>query len=310
MTRLRSSTLKESIKQKIYENPAGIRFTDLQNQIRSSSGKEISPSVLSRNLNKLLNNLLIKKDPSGKYYPSGADLSKAILDRSVRELESFLQSKSNNNRISLALDEIIGSPGHPALNIYADLIEEDQLLPLIRLLEKFMDEPNSDLAKKFQVSLENFIKVSTKKIYEKKKSALKNELCRLLSNLEKKAYNEQIKNENWIKELMDPNANSTWLNLYQILAGIKYPIWDVIDRILFKTKKLNEDYWYELGSLFKNKLFDNYTIEVLYYKQGELYSKELEYANTDLDRAQLLQDIRKDVVDKFSGKSRSQDLLV
>ncbi|MEM0136079.1 MAG: hypothetical protein QXU18_12795 [Thermoplasmatales archaeon] len=309
MARLRSLTLKESIKEKIYENPAGIRFTDLQNQIRSSSGKEISPSVLSRNLNKLLNNLLIKKDPSGKYYPSGADLSKAILDRSVRELESFLQSKSSNNGISLALDEIIGSSGHPALDIYVDLIEEDQLLPLIRLLEKFMDEPNSDLAKKFQVSLENFIKASTKKIYEKK-SALKNELCRLLSNLEKKAYDEQIKDENWIKELMDPNANSTWLNLYQILVGIKYPIWDVIDRILFKTKKLNRDYWRELGLLFKNKLFDNYTVEVLYYKQGELYSEELEYANTDLDRAQLLQEIRKDVVKKFSGKSGIQDLLV
>ncbi|MEM3859220.1 MAG: hypothetical protein QW478_07420 [Candidatus Micrarchaeaceae archaeon] len=242
---------------------------------------------------------MIKKDPSGKYYPSGADLSKAILDRSVRELESFLQSKSSNNRISLALDEIIGSPGHPALNIYVELIEEDQLLPLVRLLEKFMDEPNSDLAKKFQVSLENFIKASTRKVYEKKKSALKNELCRLLSNLEKKAFDEQIKDENWIKELMAPNANSTWLNLYQVLVGIKYPIWDMIDRILFKTKKLNEDYWYELGSLFKNKLFDDYTVEVLYYKQGELYSKELEYANTDLDKAQLLQDIRKDVVNKF-----------
>ncbi|MEM3829416.1 MAG: hypothetical protein QXP36_09435 [Conexivisphaerales archaeon] len=115
---MRSSTLKESIKEKIYENPAGIKFTDLQNKIRSSSGKEISSSVLSHNLSKLLNNLLIKKDPSGKYYPSGADLFKAILDRSVRELESFLQSKSSNNRISLALDKNIGSPGHPALNIY------------------------------------------------------------------------------------------------------------------------------------------------------------------------------------------------
>ncbi|MEM3798103.1 MAG: hypothetical protein QXY74_06685 [Candidatus Bathyarchaeia archaeon] len=108
---------------------------------------------------------MIKKDPSGKYYPSGADLSKAILDRSVRELESFLQSKSNNNRISLALDEIISSPDPPALNIYVELIEEDQLLPLVRLLEKFMDEPNSDLAKKFQVSLGSFIKASTRKVY-------------------------------------------------------------------------------------------------------------------------------------------------
>ncbi|MEM3798104.1 MAG: hypothetical protein QXY74_06690 [Candidatus Bathyarchaeia archaeon] len=133
---------------------------------------------------------------------------------------------------------------------------------------------------------------------------MKNELCRLLSNLEKKAFDEQIKNENWIKELIATNASSTWLNLYQILVGIKYPIWDVIDRILFKTKKLNKDYLYELGSLFKNKLLDDYTVEVLYYKQGELYSKELEYANTDLDRAQLLQDIRKDVVKKFSGKLR------
>ncbi|MEM3829415.1 MAG: hypothetical protein QXP36_09430 [Conexivisphaerales archaeon] len=83
----------------------------------------------------------------------------------------------------------------------------------------------------------------------------------------------------------------------------------MLDRILLKIEKLNEDYWYELESLFKNKFFDNYTIEALYYKQGELYSKELEYANNDLDRAQLLQDIRKNVVNKFSGKPGISDLL-
>ena len=305
-----SINIHESILNEVRKLPSGIRFSDLQKNLK------ISPSVLSNHLQDLIRELKVIKS-NNLYRPSGSDLHDAILSQCMDAVDQYLSNSKGgaeivdiiDGKLNGALNIFLNLPEHPTHYDYSKIAKDDQVLSLLKLLQGDLKHSTS----KVKIALANFILNFVNFRCVNLKIPLNKELIRILEEIEDECFKNAIKNENYLASLRE----SEWLPIYWSLVGAKSTkIRDILERFIFpgpeshsnrktvtslEPEKMDNNKLIELKTFINNDLLvgwahngfnTEYADEVLYFMTSELTTLELEFADKNVLYAGFLHDLR------------------
>jgi len=307
-SRRNSKEIRESILKEIPEYIPGIGFNDLLNKLGN-----VSTSVLASHLKKLINEGKIRKTSFRTYVKSEVSLIQHILNRSVEEIRNYLEKKSTVNRVTLALNDIVGSPGNPAEPKYRGMVNNDQILVLLKMLKSFIDGKRIQLRSKFVGSLSVFLKEA---IFQKygNGSKVPLPLREILVDLEKTAFQNFLATINSKNDFVSRSEErQIYLDIYKMITvnesmrtgkgENKYEgPWTIFKRFIDQgLGKLKPSRYDSLYQFFVNDLLPEdrgWIIEVLKTHVGELYELEMKYADSSPEKASFFQELRKHILDR------------
>lgn len=310
-----SLNIHQSILNKIRKSPNGIRFSDLQKNLK------ISPSVLSNHLQELIRELKVIFS-NNLYRPSGSDLHDAILSQCMVVVDQYVSNPKrgagikdlSDAKLKVALNIFLNLPEHPTFYDYSKIAKDDQVLSLLELLKAFVDSPKQS-ASEVKIALGNFIENFVNFHCVNLKKPLNNILIKKLEKIEDECFENAIKNENYLASLRD----SEWLPIYRSLVGANSAkIRDILERFIFpgsdrgskrknetslEPEKMDNNKLIELKTFINNYLLigrayngfsTEYADEVLYFMNSELTNLELEFADKNILYVGFLHDLREE----------------
>ncbi len=315
--------IRESLLNKIRDNPNGLRFLVLQNTLK------LSPSVLSRNLKIMERELKVIKE-SNLYRPSGADISQSFLDRVIKEVDHYLLNRwrklakkdDEEKVLKIALSEILPVAGRPESYVYEKIIDDKQLISLLDLLQQFAND-GSGLINEFMEPLAQFIERYVRIQVSDGESRLNRELQRLLESIEEDIFRSTGAGESRIELL----KKSAWLPIYRsLIASKSNKIMKVFARLILPGKceqtpnesdlylepqKMDTQHLSSLKGLIYNMtsyndLPNDYPVEVLHLMAPKIFNCELEYAGKSEHYALFLHDLRKTIELHYNDKPQEK----
>ena len=302
--------IHKSMLDEVRKSPSGIRFSDLQKNLK------LSPSVLSNHLQNLIRELKVIKS-NNLYRPSGSDLHDAILSQCMDAVDQYLSNSKGgaeivdiiDGKLNGALNIFLNLPEHPTHYDYSKIAKDDQVLSLLKLLQGDLKHSTS----KVKIALANFILNFVNFRCVNLKIPLNKELIRKLEEIEDECFKNAIKNENYLASLRE----SEWLPIYWSLVGAKSTkIRDILERFIFpgpeshskrktvtslEPEKMDNNKLIELKTFINNDLLvgwahngfnTEYVDEVLYFMTSELTTLELEFTDKNVLYAGFLHDLR------------------
>jgi len=320
-SRRNSKEIRETILKGIPENIPGIGFNGLLSKLGN-----VSTSVLASHLKKLINEGKIRKTSFGTYVKSEVSLIQDILNRSVEEIRNYLEKKSTVNRVTMALNDIVGSPGNPAEPEYRGMVNNDQILVLLKVLKSFIDGKRTQLKSKFVGSLSVFLKEA---IFQKYGNGSKVPLLlrEILVDLEKTTFQNflaTINSKNDFVSRSRSEERQIYLDIYKMITvnesirtgkgENKYEgPWTIFKRFIDQgLSKLEPSRYDSLYQFFVNDLLPEdrgWIIEVLKTHVGELYELEMKYADSSPEKASFFQELRKHILDR-AQKNTSGKIVI
>jgi len=275
-------------------------------------------------LEKLIKEGIVQKTSFRTYVKSEVSLVQGILNRSMEEIKSYLDKKSTVNRVTLALNDIVGSPGNQTEPKYRGMVNNDQILVLLKMLKSFIDGKRTQLKSKFVGSLSVFLKEA---IFQKygNGSNVPLLLREILVDLEKTAFQNFLATINSKSDFVSRSEErQIYLDIYKMITvnesirtgkgENKYEgPWTIFKRFIDQgLSKLEPSRYDSLYQFFVNDLLPEdrgWIIEVLKTHVLELYELEMKYADSSPEKASFFQELRKHILDR-AQKNTSGKIVI
>ncbi len=285
----------------VNEHPEGLRFKDMREALK------IPDSTLSRNIDILTKEGSIVK-VGNLYLPSGSDITLQTFRMAMSVIEEVVRQEyheknekkhDENEKLKIALNEIVGKSGHPSPYQYYTLPSDDDLLTLIRLLKYTVS--GSISGGEFEVSLSSFIARALRYRTEKGMN-IKEPLVRIIREVEGNLFNERKILGSMER---DDDIDSTWLNVYESLCLLEdkwIPV--VLKRILDHAVNLDLEKLNKIKLAIRNKLWCHKLMDTLYNMQFELFQRQLKNSSNP-DVSQFYGDLRRIAIDEKNTSEQS-----
>lgn len=292
----------------VNQNPGGISFTQLKEELKKSNPK-VSDSTIDRALKRMIRDIQIVKFDF-KYYPKEGNFVLPVFDVIMKEIENFLNIKADKlqeiTKLRVVLSELVGSRGYPAPYSYSEVAHPTDILYIIRLsqeiIEKYQDLSN------FKMGLALFIHshISKQLGTNNQSKNLPREIVRELEVLEKSMF-EDVSEKMISTESIPTILNEPWYYIYRTLSVLgSRRINEIFDTLLEKLKKVEAnklDKAIETAtSLINNVLWNENFCKMLYYRQAELFANQLkEYPNRP-ELSLFFQQLRAQSIQRYGNK--------
>jgi DNA-binding transcriptional ArsR family regulator len=317
-----AAEIDELIIEQIQKNPSGVTFSGIQ------EGTKLPPSVLSKHLKMLTEDLRIEKSDEGTYRVEGMGAYRTILKLCIKEIDDFLGNsydKGSEEKLKFALDELVGSPGKPVpMKLwlkYTGLADINDVAALLKFAEKIIQTYDNYTDKDYGIDkkyaeyseyLYGVINFAIKSMIESfnEQTKIPKEIWRIARNIEKELFNivyaaEREERNEGTQERPDEDSQLLREALHRVLqfmAICRYPdMWDIIESMIncSLNKKSDCDSYYSwLLNLMLNSpwLGEEYVLQMLHSNQGKLFSMAINSINYPA-RRDMLQKLRKYVYD-------------
>lgn len=255
----------------INANPQGVRFSEVRGD------RKIPDSTLARALTMLAVSGEIVK-AGNKYYPVGANFAIPTFSAIMHVLDEETKSieRENNHaasaRIEVALNELLGVPGHPSPYPYSSLPDNKDVLIMEELLEEIIDKKVQNL-NEYLPGLARFVHacfismVSAKKEYSRALSAK-------LRSIEKKLFDSGEILSGLDKSQL---SNEAWHEIYLTLCDLNdRQISAILDRIVEHAENANDEALGKIKIVIRNKLWCPRLKDLICSRQFEFFNSQLQ----------------------------------
>jgi DNA-binding HxlR family transcriptional regulator len=279
----------------ITKNPQGVRFNEVQNELKIAS-----PSTVSRNLKYLVNEGRIVQIENG-YYPAGADFALPTFRKIIEVITPATRVSEAGNKpdptVKIALEELIGMPGHPSPYQYSALPNDVDLLTLENILESIINGKISGM-EGFITGLAQFISGSFRNRLDNDLE-INTVLVGKIRTLEELLFEREGISESLSRGKIQDSA---WYFIYTILCELKdKQISVILDRILTFSDKVGngmkpanhekvedssnismEEKLNNIKNKIRNDLWCKQLRDVLFSRQFELFQRQLSRSSNPL----------------------------
>jgi DNA-binding HxlR family transcriptional regulator len=271
----------------INANPQGVHFSEVQEKTK------IPDSTLARTLTVLAGSGEIVK-AGKKYYPVGANFAiptfSAIMHALGEETKSIEKEKNHaaSARVKIALNELLGVPGHPSPYLYFSLPDNKDILIMEEFLEAIIDRKVQNL-NDYLPDLARFVHACfTFRVNAKM------EIPRALSAKMRDVEKQLFENDE-ILSMLDRGeiGNDAWLEIYLTLCDLNdRQIADILNRIVEHAENADDEALGKIKIVMRNNLWCPCLKDLLYNRQFEFFNRQLEKSSKPA-LAAFYSDIRK-----------------